>query len=101
MTAIAGSWRRRIRERRDPDARRCAARVHDWIDIDGGDVLFTTAEGRVKTGNIARDRRVAISDFEHIDRLTKKYLDVEIYPWSEPGERRVTVRVRPDRVSPG
>jgi PPOX class probable F420-dependent enzyme len=96
-----------------------------WIDIDGGDVLFNTAEGRVKTANIARDRRVAISVFdrddpyeqvvirgtvvdvthegahEHIDRLAKKYLDVEVYPWSEPGERRVTVRVRPDRVSPG
>jgi hypothetical protein len=72
-----------------------------WIDIDGGDVLFNTAEGRVKTANIARDRRVAISVFEHIARLAKKYLVVEIYPWSEPRERRVTVRVRPDRVSPG
>jgi PPOX class probable F420-dependent enzyme len=97
-----------------------------WIDVDGDDVLVNTAEGRVKTENVRRDRRVSISVFdqqddpyeqvvihgsvvgitrdgadEHIDRLARKYLDVEEYPWREPGERRVILRVRVDRVSAG
>ena len=96
-----------------------------WIDIDGDDVLFNTAEGRVKTANIRRDPRVSISVFDdrdpyqqvvihgtvvdmthvgadaHIDRLAKKYLGVDEYPWRDPQEQRVIVRVRPSRVSDG
>lgn len=96
-----------------------------WIDLDGDDVLFNTAERRVKTDNIRRDPRVAISVFDqrdpyeqvvirgtvvditrdgaddHIDRLAKKYLGVDSYPWRDPGEQRVIVRVRPDHVSAG
>ena len=34
----------------------------------------------------------------HIDRLAKKYLNVEIYPYRRPGEVRVIVRIRPERV---
>ena len=94
-----------------------------WIDLDGDDVVFNTAEGRVKTDNIRRDPRVSISVFdqgdpyeqvvirgtvvdlvhdgakEHIDRLAKKYLGLDEYPWLDPGEQRVIVRVRPDRIS--
>jgi PPOX class probable F420-dependent enzyme len=96
-----------------------------WIDVDGDDVVFNTSEGRVKTVNIRRDPRVSISVFDqndpyeqvvirgtvvdlthdgaegHIDRLAKKYLGLDSYPWLEPGEQRVIVRVRPDRVSDG
>jgi PPOX class probable F420-dependent enzyme len=96
-----------------------------WIDLDGDDVLFNTSEGRVKTANLRRDPRVAISVFdqndpyeqvvvhgtvvdlthdgarEHIDRLAKKYLGLDEYPWLEPGEQRVIVRVRPDHISAG
>ena len=96
-----------------------------WIDRDGDDVLFNTAEGRVKTDNIRRDGRVAISVFdqqdpyeqvvlrgtvvdvtthgadEHIDFLAKKYTGAERYTWRDPGEQRVIVRVRPDHVSDG
>jgi len=96
-----------------------------WIDVDGDDVLFNTSEGRVKTFNIRRDPRVSISAFdqgdpyeqvvingtvvditrdgarEHIDRLAKKYLGLDEYPWLEPGERRVIVRVRTRNVSEG
>jgi PPOX class probable F420-dependent enzyme len=96
-----------------------------WIDLDGDDVQFNTSEGRVKIANIRRDPRVAISVFDqadpyeqlvihgtavdisrdgaeaHIDRLAKKYLGADTYPWLEPGEHRVIVRVRPDRVSDG
>lgn len=96
-----------------------------WIDRDGDDVLFNTAEGRVKTDNLRRDGRVAISVFdqrdhdeqvivrgtvvdmttegadEHIDFLAKKYLGADSYPFRDPGEQRVIVRVRPDHVSDG
>jgi len=96
-----------------------------WIDVDGDDVVFNTSEGRVKTVNIRRDPRVSISVFdqndpyeqvvirgtvvdlihdgakEHIDRLAKKYLGLDEYPWLEPGEQRVIVRVHADRVSDG
>ena len=96
-----------------------------WIDRDGDDVLFNTAEGRVKTENIRRDGRVAISVFDqgdhdeqvivrgtvvdittegadaHIDFLAKKYLGAETYPFRDPTEQRVIVRVRTDHVSDG
>jgi PPOX class probable F420-dependent enzyme len=96
-----------------------------WIDLDGDDVLVNTAEGLVKTANIRREPRVSISVFdredpyeqvvirgrvvdvtreeadEHIDRLAKKYLGVDEYPWREAREQRLIVRVRPDRVSSG
>jgi PPOX class probable F420-dependent enzyme len=96
-----------------------------WIDIDGDDVVFNTSEGRVKMQNLRRDPRVAISVFDrndpyeqvvirgtvvdirrdgaddHIDRLAKKYLGLDEYPWRESGEQRLIVRVRLDRISGG
>jgi PPOX class probable F420-dependent enzyme len=97
-----------------------------WIDLDGDDVLVNTGEGLVKTENVRRDPRVAISVAdqqedpyeqvvirgsvveistegadEHIDRLAKKYLGLDTYPWREPGERRVILRIRVDRSSAG
>ena len=36
---------------------------------------------------------------EVIDRLAKKYLDVDTYPFRREGEIRVTVRIRPDRIA--
>jgi PPOX class probable F420-dependent enzyme len=97
-----------------------------WIDVDGDDVLVNTSEGRVKTENVRRDARVSVSVFdqqddpyeqvvihgtvvelthhgadEHIDRLAKKYLGLDAYPWRDAGERRVILRIRPDRISSG
>ena len=94
-----------------------------WVDLDGDDVLFNTAEGRAKARNLARDRRVGVSVIdpedpynavvvkgtatevttegadEHIDRLAKKYLGAESYPMRQPGEVRCIVRRVPP--SPG
>lgn len=93
-----------------------------WIDHEDGLVLFNTAEGRVKPRNLRRDPRVAISITnpenpyenllirgraveiaeegadEHIDALAKRYLGVDEYPARQPGEVRVIVRVKPERV---
>ena len=97
-----------------------------WVDVDGDDVLVNVNEQRVKTSNVRRDPRVAISVFDqqddpyeqvtirgtvvditaegadtHIDRLAKKYLGVDVYPWHDPAEQRLILRIRPDRVSSG
>ena len=35
---------------------------------------------------------------EHIDALAKKYLGADEYPYRQPGEQRVIVRVEPEHV---
>ncbi|GAB1510704.1 PPOX class F420-dependent oxidoreductase [Actinophytocola sp. KF-1] len=90
-----------------------------WIDTDGEAILFNTAKGRVKHRNLLRNPKVAVTvvdknDFyrlvsvrgtaeivehgadEHIDKLAKKYLGADSYPWRKEGEQRVIVRVVPD-----
>jgi PPOX class probable F420-dependent enzyme len=91
-----------------------------WIDWDGEHVLFNTAAGRVKPRNLERDPRVSVlvadradpyrwvavrglaeltsnGADEHIDKLARKYTGAGWQPKS--GERRLLVRVRPERVS--
>jgi PPOX class probable F420-dependent enzyme len=93
-----------------------------WVDWDGEHVLVNTLRARVKVRNIKLDPRAEIVIFnlenpyqhvrvkgraelvdegaeEHIDRLSKKYVDEDSYPWRAPGDRRVIVRIRPERVS--
>ncbi len=94
-----------------------------WGELDGDDIIINTALGRAKARNLANDGRVALSltDPDNpytvisvrgtvvgfttdgaddvIDRLAKKYLDVDSYPFRREGEIRVTVRIRPDRIS--
>ena len=94
-----------------------------WIDLDGDDLIINTALGRAKARNLANDERVAISltdpddantviairgtvigfttdgGDETIDRLARKYLGVDLYPFRREGEIRVTVRIRTDRIA--
>lgn len=91
-----------------------------WVERDGDDVSFNTAEGRAKPRNIRRNSNVGILVMEdpykwvsvsgpaemttegadeQIDRLAKKYLDADTYPWRKPEETRVRVRVKPERVA--
>jgi PPOX class probable F420-dependent enzyme len=90
-----------------------------WIDTDGEHVLFNTAKGRVKHRNLVRNPKVAISVVDrndpyrlvvlrgtaefieegadaHIDKLAKKYLDADSYPWRKEDEQRVIVKVTPE-----
>ena len=95
-----------------------------WIDVepDGSAVLVNTAEGRVKTRNVERDNRVAVGVTDaqnpwryvlvrgtiverrqegadaHIDRLAKKYLGKDTYPFRREGEQRVTLVIKPHHV---
>jgi PPOX class probable F420-dependent enzyme len=94
-----------------------------WIDFDGEYVLFNTAVGRQKDKNLQHDGRVALvlvdpdnpyrylevrghvaertqkGADDHINRLAKKYLDKDIYPFRQPGEQRVLYKVKPERFS--
>jgi PPOX class probable F420-dependent enzyme len=93
-----------------------------WVDFDGTHVLVNTAKGRVKTNNLEREPRVAlaISDPEnpyrylgiqgrvtemteagadaHIDKMAKKYMGKDTYPFRAPGEVRVILKVTPEKV---
>ena len=93
-----------------------------WIDYDGKFVLVNTAEGRTKQKNFERDSRVALSIVdkenpyntvsirgkvveqtrngadEHIDKLAKKYLGVDKYPYRAPSEKRIILKIKPDKV---
>lgn len=93
-----------------------------WLDTDGEHILLNTAQGRQKPRNLERERRVALSITDqnnpyrtatirgdvvemteegaeaHIDRLAQKYIGQERYPWRQPGEKRVLIKIRPTRV---
>ena len=92
-----------------------------WMDVEGDEVLFNTAEGRVKPKNLRRDNRIIISVQDRndpqsymvfhgkasvteagadaqIDKLAKRFLGVDKYPFRRPGEKRLIVRVKVDRI---
>ncbi len=93
-----------------------------WIDLEDNTILVNTAEGRVKHKNVSRDSRVAISIVDqnnpynmvtirgrvveqttngadvHVDKLAKKYLGVDKYPFRSPTEKRIILKIKPEKV---
>jgi PPOX class probable F420-dependent enzyme len=92
-----------------------------WVDVDTDEVIFNTAVGRAKERHIRRDPRVSLivvdpedsyrwvsvsgtaeldteGADDEIDKLAKKYLGQDEYPWRKPEEQRINVRIRPQRV---
>jgi PPOX class probable F420-dependent enzyme len=93
-----------------------------WFDWDGKNLIFNSARGRQKDLNVRRDPRVTMTILDpenpyryvevrgrvtditqegaadHIDKMAKKYLDKEKYPFSQPGEVRVLYTIRPEKV---
>ena len=92
-----------------------------WMDVEGDEVLFNTAEGRLKPKNLRRDPRIIVSvqdrndpqsymvlqgtasvtepgADQHIDKLAKRFLGVDKYPFRRPGEKRLIVRVKVERI---
>ena len=92
-----------------------------WIDEVDGEVWFNTAIGRTKERNLRRDPRASILVVDpsnqyrwlavdgavtlqeeeadaHIDKLAKKYLGQDRYPWHDERQRRIIVRIRPRRI---
>ena len=92
-----------------------------WVDAQDGLIVVNTAEGRLKLRNLRRDPRAALSieeldgarealmvrgqvveitedgALEHMNDLARRY---DGKPWTPvPGQQRIVVRIRPDRVS--
>jgi PPOX class probable F420-dependent enzyme len=94
-----------------------------WFGWDGTHVLFSQTTGRQKYRNLQRRPQVALSivdpanpfrylevrgtveeivdDSDHafINSMTKKYIDQDVYPWHQPDDHRVVVKVRPTHTS--
>ena len=93
-----------------------------WVDESNSETIeFNTAVGRAKERHLRRDPRIALTVVdpqntylwvsvsgraelttegadEQIDKLAKKYLGKEKYPWRKPEEQRISVKIRPERV---
>jgi PPOX class probable F420-dependent enzyme len=92
-----------------------------WVDVEDGRVSFNTEEGRAKVRHLDDDARVALivvdpSDpykwvsisgttdvttegaRDQIDKLAKKYLGEDEYPWANPDKRRLKVVIEPAHV---
>jgi PPOX class probable F420-dependent enzyme len=94
-----------------------------WIDFDGEYLLVNTAEGRQKDKNLQREPRVSLMLVDpdnpyhyvevrgrvvertkngaeaHIDKMAKKYINQDVYPYRSAAEQRVLYKVKPERYS--
>jgi PPOX class probable F420-dependent enzyme len=93
-----------------------------WLDYDGSRIIFNSADGRAKTRQLERDGRASVSvqradnPYEyievsgpvelshegaeaHIDKMAKKYIDQDVYPWRSPTEVRVLAYLTPEKVT--
>jgi PPOX class probable F420-dependent enzyme len=94
-----------------------------WYDWDGTHVKFSQTKTRQKYRNVEREPRIALSitdpqnpyrylevrgKVEGIDEdpnnafinaMAKKYMDKDEYPFHQPGDERVVVRVRPEHTT--
>jgi PPOX class probable F420-dependent enzyme len=91
-----------------------------WVDANGG-LSFNTAVGRAKERHLREDPRVSLLVVDpedtykwvavdgtaelttegadgQIDQLAKKYLGQDEYPWRNPAEQRITVRIHVEHV---
>jgi PPOX class probable F420-dependent enzyme len=95
-----------------------------WVDWEKNTntILINTAEGRLKQENVSRDPRVAISiadhnnpyemvtirgkvieqntegAIEHADKLAKKYMGLDKYPYHSPNEKRIVLKIKPEKI---
>jgi PPOX class probable F420-dependent enzyme len=94
-----------------------------WFDYVDNAIRVNSARGRVKDRNMRVGSPVALAILDpdnpyryvqirgrvrkitedgavaHIDKLAKKYIGQDKYPWSGPGEVRVIYEIEPERVS--
>jgi PPOX class probable F420-dependent enzyme len=92
-----------------------------WISDDDGTVAVNSAKGRKWPTNLERDPRITVLVYEagnpynfveirgtasgstegadeHINALSKKYIDQDEYPFRQPGEQRVKFVIAPDHI---
>ena len=91
-----------------------------WVDVEDGKLAINSARGRTWPNNLQRNPTITVVVYDednpydyvevrgravegtdadaHIDRLAKKYLGQDSYPFRQPGEERVKFLVEPVRV---
>lgn len=94
-----------------------------WVDIENGNILINTALGRIKQTNISRDPRIALSIInqdnqyemvtvrgkvteqitgdvaeKHIDKLARKYINLDKYPRRSKNEQRVILKIKSEKI---
>jgi PPOX class probable F420-dependent enzyme len=92
-----------------------------WVDVDDRGVSFNTAVGRAKERYLRENPKVSLLVIDpsdqykwvsisgrarlttegadpQIDRLAKKYLGKDEYPFRTDTEQRISVRIEPERV---
>ena len=94
-----------------------------WFDTQDGNIRFSQTTTRQKMRNLKRNPRIALSivdennpyryleirgtvervdpdpDKAFINSMAKKYIGQDVYPWSQPGDERVVVVVRPEHTT--
>jgi PPOX class probable F420-dependent enzyme len=105
---------------KNPDGSILSAVV--WISLEDGVLAVNSAEGRQWPANLDREGTTTVlvypsenpyefatvrgtasratdgDDDAHIDRLAKKYINQDTYPFRQPGEVRVKYVISPDHV---
>jgi len=93
-----------------------------WVDFDGTHVLVNSARGRQKDKNIKKNGNVALAIIDpdnpyrylqimgtvdditeegadaHIDKMAKKYMGKDSYPFRNPQETRVVYKILPQKT---
>ena len=94
-----------------------------WVDYDGKHIVVNSARGRRKDKNMEQNRAVALSiqdpenpyrylevrgrveeitedgADQHIDKMAKKYMGVDKYPYRQSSEKRVMYKIKPEHTS--
>jgi PPOX class probable F420-dependent enzyme len=94
-----------------------------WVDFDGNHVIVNSARGRQKDKNMQRNAKVALSIIDpdnpyrylevrgrvddvteqgaeaHIDKMAKKYMGQDKYPYRRDGEVRVLYKIVPTKTT--
>jgi PPOX class probable F420-dependent enzyme len=94
-----------------------------WVDYDGSHVLVNTARGRQKDKNMQKNAKVSMSILDpdnpyryieirgkvdtvteqgadaHIDKMAKKYMGKDTYPYRNPKEVRVIYKILPIKTT--
>ena len=93
-----------------------------WMDAEGNQPMYNTADGRIKVTNLRKDPRIMVSVQDrnnpqsyalikgkatitadgadaHIDRMAQRFLGMDKYPWRAPGEKRLLVKIDIDKIT--
>lgn len=94
-----------------------------WFEFDGEQIIISQTKTRQKYRNVRKDPRVAISFLDpddpyryveirgevvditddegnaFINKMAKKYIGKDEYPWHQSGDERVVVRIQPKRAN--